>query len=94
MGRPIAIDLNPSRAVEIDGALVARELGLTLADFRQLMAHGKITVLCELGVGEDAGLYRASFYHDGRRARLVVDGEGNPAGKSEPRPWKAVSIVR
>ena len=77
VGKPIAIDLNPSRAVEIDGALVASGLGLALADFRQLMEHGKISVLCELGVGEDAGLYRASFYHEGRRARLVVDGEGN-----------------
>lgn len=78
MGKPIAIDLNPSRAVEIDGALVARGLGLALADFRQLMEQRKITVLCELGTGEDAGLYRASFYHEGRRVRLVVDGDGNP----------------
>ena len=78
MGRPIPLDLNPSRAVEIDGARVARGLGLALADFRQLMEYGKITVLCELGTGEDAGLYRASFYHDGKRVRLVVDAEGNP----------------
>ena len=94
MGRPIAIDLNPSRAVEIDGALVARELGLTLADFRQLMAHGKITVLCELGIGDDAGLYRASFYHEGKRARLVVDGDGNPIRAPDAGPTDAASIVR
>jgi hypothetical protein len=35
-------------------------------------------VLCERGTGEDAGLYRASFYHEGKRVRLVVDGDGNP----------------
>jgi hypothetical protein len=78
MRKPIPIDLNPSRAVEIDGALVARGLGLALTEFRQLMEHRKITVLCERGRGEDAGLYRASFYHDGKRVRLVVDGDGHP----------------
>jgi len=78
MDRHIPIDLNPSRAVEIDGALVAHGLGLALADFRQLMEDRKIVVLCELGTGEDAGLYRASFYHGGKRVRLVVDVEGNP----------------
>ena len=78
MGKTIPIDLNPSRAVEIDGALVATGLGLALADFRQLMEHRKITVLCERGTGEDAGLYRASFYHEGKRVRLVVDADGNP----------------
>jgi hypothetical protein len=78
MRKPIPIDLNPSRAVEIDGALGARGLGLALAEFRQLMEHRKITVLCERGRGEDAGLYRASFYHDGKRVRLVVDGDGHP----------------
>jgi hypothetical protein len=78
VGKSIPIDLNPSRAVEIDGALVATGLGLALADFRQLMEHRKITVLCERGTGEDAGLYRASFYHDGKRVRLVVDWDGHP----------------
>jgi hypothetical protein len=78
VGKTIPIDVNPSRAVEIDGALVATGLGLALADFRQLMEHRKITVLCERGTGEDRGLYRASFYHDGKRVRLVVDADGHP----------------
>jgi hypothetical protein len=78
MRKPIPIDLNPSRAGVIEGALVGRGLGLALAEFRQLMEHRKITVLCERGRGEDAGLYRASFYHDGKRVRLVVDGDGHP----------------
>jgi hypothetical protein len=73
-------------------ALVAPGLGLALADFRQLMAHGKITVLCELGTGEDAGLYRASFYHEGKRVRLVVDGEGNPVREKNPQP-RAVRLA-
>lgn len=78
MGQAIPIDLNPSRTIEIDGALVARGLGLDLAGFQQLMEQRKITVLCERGIGEHAGLYRASFYHDGKRVRLILDGDGRP----------------
>lgn len=64
--------------LEIDGALVAGAMGLDVAAFRQLMDDGKITVLCERGTGEDAGTWRASFYYGGRRARFVVDAQGNP----------------
>ena len=64
--------------LEIDGALVARAMGLDVAAFRQLMDDGKIAVLCERGTGEDAGTWRASFYYGGRRARFVVDAQGNP----------------
>lgn len=83
MGKTIHIDVNPTHAVEIDGALVARGLGLAVPEFRQLMDRRQITVLCERGTGEDEGLYRASFYHAGRRLRLVVDHEGIPVGDVE-----------
>jgi hypothetical protein len=63
-------------AIEIDAALVAPRLGLTVAEFRQLMDQRRITVLCERGVGEDTGRYRASFYYGDRRVRLVVDTAG------------------
>ncbi len=76
MARSIPIELNPSTTIEIDGVFVARGLELAPDRFRQLMEDRKITVLCERGVGEDSGLYRASFYHDGRRVRLVVDANG------------------
>lgn len=78
MGKPIPLDLNPSRAVDIDGALVAAGLGMAVDDFRQLMDDRKVTVLCELGTGDDAGLYRASFYYQDKRFRLVVDADGQP----------------
>ena len=77
MGKSIPLDLNPSREIEIDAALVARGLDLPLAEFQQLMEDRKVTVLCERGTGEDAGRYRASFYYEGRRVRLVVDAAGN-----------------
>lgn len=77
MGKSIPTDLNHQRAIEIDGTLVARALGLEPATFKRLMDLQKITVLCERGTGEDAGLYRASYYYKGTRARLVVDANGN-----------------
>ena len=71
---PAALFEPPS--IEIEGAVVARALGLDLDVFRQLMADRKITVLCERGTGEDNGRYRASFYYGNRRVRLVVDQDG------------------
>lgn len=78
MGKHIPLDLNSSLDIEIDGALVARGFGIDIAEFRQLMDDSKISVLCERGTGEDAGLYRASFYLRDKRVRLVVDGNGRP----------------
>jgi len=66
----------PPRPLEIDGAMVAQAIGLEPAEFRRLMADGRIAVLCERGTGADAGTYRASFYYGGRRARFVVDAHG------------------
>lgn len=65
-------------AIEIEGALVARALGLEVDEFRRLMEIGKIKVLCERGTGEDAGRWRATFYHGDRRARFIVDRCGRP----------------
>lgn len=62
--------------IEVDGEVVARGLDLDVAVFRLLMDAEKITVLCERGTGEDEGTWRVSFYHDGRRARFVVDAQG------------------
>ena len=76
MDRSIAIELAPAREIAIDGGTVARALGLEIDDFRRLMSERKVAVLCERGTGADAGLYRASFYIERRRARLVVDAEG------------------
>jgi uncharacterized protein DUF6522 len=77
MRKSIPIDVNPTRTIEIDAAIVALGLGLEVERFRQLMEQHKITLLCERGTGADAGLTRASFYHAGQRVRLVVDGDGN-----------------
>lgn len=68
----------PNPSIEIEGALVARELDLDVDEFRRLMEIRKIKVLCERGTGEDAGRWRATFYHGDRRARFIVDRHGRP----------------
>ena len=76
----IPISLQPAQrgpSIEVDAARIAPGLGLDVTAFRQLMADRKVTVLCERGTGEDAGLWRASFYYGDRRVRLVVDAVGN-----------------
>lgn len=78
MGDAIPLQLAGQPDIEVDGALVARGLGLDVDAFRELMSAGGIRVLCERGTGSDAGLYRATFYHGARRFRLVVDGSGSP----------------
>jgi hypothetical protein len=82
LAKSIPLELNPVRAVEIDGAFVARGLGLDAEAFRKLMDDRQVTVLCERGTGEDEGLYRATFYFAGKRVRLVVDADGRPVATS------------
>jgi hypothetical protein len=76
MDRSISIELAPAREIAIDGGIVARALGLEVESFRTLMKQRKVAVLCERGTGADEGLYRASFYIERRRVRLVVDRDG------------------
>ena len=78
MGNPIPIELNPRLEIEVDATIIASGMGLEVAQLRRLMEQHKVTVLCERGTGEDAGLYRASYYYKGRRLRLVVDADGKP----------------
>ena len=76
----------PAPAIHIEAGLVASRLGLSVDDFRQLMAAGRIAVLCERGIGEDEGHFRATFYYGDRRARLVVDAEGRPVAAAHAGP--------
>lgn len=76
--RQIPIDLIGKPELEVDGTRVAHGLGLDTDTFRRLMDAGKVAVLCERGVGEDTGLYRATFYYGSKRVRLVLDRSGTP----------------
>lgn len=78
MGRAIDITIVDWHAViHIEGALVAQALGLDVDTFRQRMDNKQISQLCERGTGEDLGLFRTTFYYQGKRARFVVDRDGN-----------------
>lgn len=85
MAKRIAIDLTPAFEIAIDPAPIAQALALEPAAFLRLLEQRKISQLCERGTGEDEGLYRASFYHRGRRARVVVDRQGRMVGEVEQR---------
>lgn len=76
MGDRIPLEVIPAREIEIDAAIVAQAFDVDLATFRELMHRQQIATLCERGTGQDAGRYRATFYHGRTRVRLVVDGDG------------------
>ena len=85
MGNPIPIDVNPSFDIALDPAPVAAALGLSTAEFLRLLETRRISQLCERGTGEDAGLYRASFYRGRTRVRVVLDHAGRQVGALEIR---------
>ena len=59
--------------LSIDAAVIGRGLSVEPWLVQARMREGKITVLCERGVDEDAGRYRLTFFYQHRRFRLVVD---------------------
>lgn len=68
----------PVDPVDVDAILVAAGLGLDPARVPTMVADRRIATLCERGTGEDAGLYRFTFYYAGQRFRLVTDANGRP----------------
>jgi len=70
---PIAFE---NGAVQIDAAIVAEGLGLTLSLLREEMRAGRITSVAERGIDADHGRHRLSFFSEHRRFRVVVDETG------------------
>jgi hypothetical protein len=68
--------------LSIDAAVVGRGLNVEPSLVPVRMREGKITVLCERGLNEDAGRYRLNFFYENRRFRLVVDEAGNAVKRS------------
>jgi hypothetical protein len=68
--------------LHIDAAVIGQGLNVEPSLVQVRMREGKITVLCERGVDEDAGRYRMTFFHENQRFRLVVDEEGNAIQRS------------
>src|ERR1700691_5448892 len=69
-------------ALRIDAAVIGQGLNVEPSLVQVRMREGKITVLYERGVDEDAGRYPMTFFHENRRFRLVVDEEGNGIHRS------------
>lgn len=51
-------------------------LGLESAQVLDKMRSGEITSKFETGIDADAGLFRLTFYHDGKRIRLTCTSDG------------------
>ncbi|KFN43236.1 hypothetical protein N790_11030 [Arenimonas malthae CC-JY-1] len=73
-----AMPLTVVRKVDVDARLVAEGLGLPPQDVPAMVADRRIATLCERGTGEDAGLYRFTFWFGHKRFRLTTDAAGHP----------------
>lgn len=71
----------PAASLEVDAALGARWRGLPVANLCTLVRQNRVSVPCGRGTAEDAGLYRAMFYFEQRRAQLVLDDAGQRVGR-------------
>lgn len=63
-------------AIEVEASVLGQGLGLEPSCVPELLRSGAITSRCERGIGEDEGRFRLTFFHAGRRLRLVVDAGG------------------
>jgi len=66
----------------IDASLLADAFRLTEGEVRTRMRDGLITSRCEIGVDEDAGASRLTFYHSERACRFIVDADGTVLKKA------------
>ena len=55
--------------LSIDATVIGRGLNVEPSLVPGRMREGKITVLCERGVNEDAGRHRLTFFYKNRRQR-------------------------
>ena len=69
-------------AIKIDASIVGAGLRLEPQEVLNLIRANAITSVCEHGIDDDAGRYRLTFFHKGRRLRLIVDGCGRLVRRS------------
>ena len=61
---------------EVDAGLIASAFRLDVASVPGLLRDQEITSRCEIGIEDDAGRWRPTFFHRDRVLRLTVDGTG------------------
>ncbi|MFP7674482.1 DUF6522 family protein [Marivita sp. S0852] len=69
------IELDSGQPV-IDAHDLGPLLGLDPAEVQGKMRRGQITSKYEQGADEDAGKFRLTFYHNGKRVRLTCSEDG------------------
>lgn len=69
--------------IEIEASVIGGGLGIEPSQVQAQLQEGKISTLCERGIGEDQGLYRVTFYYGKRRFRILIDESGNVIEASE-----------
>lgn len=63
--------------IEIDASVIGGGLGIEASQVQAKLEEGKISTLCERGIGEDEGRFRVTFYCGKRRFRILIDESGN-----------------
>ena len=63
-------------AIQVPAPIIAHRLDLETPTVQSLMRSGEVTSRCEKGENEDAGRYRLTFFHKGRRFQLVIELDG------------------
>lgn len=72
----VATAQQPTGDFEIDSAIVARGMKLSVPHFLAEMRRGNVHGLVEKGEGDDEGRYRLNFRYRGRQLRMVIASDG------------------
>jgi hypothetical protein len=72
---PVKVDVQDDGFV-VDVTLLAGLLDVPASEIQTLMRGGRVTSICEKGVGEHHGQFRLTFFHGHRRACVSVDRSG------------------
>lgn len=66
----------------VDAEILGSAFDLAPATIPDRLKAGEITSRCEIGVDEDAGRWRLTFYRERQALRLTIDGAGSILAQS------------
>jgi len=81
-GDPAIILCDSDGTFEVDAAVLGHGLGVDASLVPGLLRAGQITSFCERGLDNDRGRFRLTFFHKGKRLRLVLDELGRVVRQS------------